>query len=94
MEAQWALAERRLHGLQAPETSNIFNEKSSYGELSETAKQAKRLREVLTLNGHVESVVKLQGLDIDTIQHHYTVCLARSCTIEKGRAYHLSFRLK
>ncbi|GJY48836.1 ribonuclease H-like domain-containing protein [Tanacetum coccineum] len=46
MEAQWALAERRLHGLQAPETSNIFNEKSSYGELSETAKQAQRRAEV------------------------------------------------
>ncbi|GKG15357.1 hypothetical protein Tco_0357680 [Tanacetum coccineum] len=73
MEAQWALAERRLHGLQAPETSNIFNEKSSYGELSQTAKQAKRraevarLREVLTLNGHVESVVKLQKKNT-----HYT----------------------
>lgn len=32
-----------------------------------------RLREVLTLKGHVESVVKLKGLDIDTIQQHYTV---------------------
>ncbi|XP_024968768.1 plasma membrane ATPase 4 isoform X1 [Cynara cardunculus var. scolymus] len=78
-EAQWALAQRTLHGLQAPETSNIFNEKSSYRELSEIAEQAKRraevarLREVLTLKGHVESVVKLKGLDIDTIQQHYTV---------------------
>ncbi|KAI7752312.1 hypothetical protein M8C21_015058 [Ambrosia artemisiifolia] len=78
-EAQWALAQRTLHGLQAPETSNIFNEKSSYRELSEIAEQAKRraevarLREVLTLKGHVESVVKLKGLDIDNIQQHYTV---------------------
>ncbi|KAI7753921.1 hypothetical protein M8C21_033120, partial [Ambrosia artemisiifolia] len=78
-EAQWALAQRTLHGLQQPETSNIFNEKSSYRELSEIAEQAKRraevarLREVLTLKGHVESVVKLKGLDIDTIQQHYTV---------------------
>jgi hypothetical protein len=33
----------------------------------------RRLRELLTLKGHVESVVKLKGLDIDTIQQHYTV---------------------
>ena len=32
-----------------------------------------RLRELTTLKGHVESVVKLKGLDIDTIQQHYTV---------------------
>ncbi|MED6221320.1 Plasma membrane ATPase 4 [Stylosanthes scabra] len=78
-EAQWALAQRTLHGLQPPETSNIFNEKNSYRELSEIAEQAKRraevarLRELHTLKGHVESVVKLKGLDIDTIQQHYTV---------------------
>ncbi|GAV85502.1 E1-E2_ATPase domain-containing protein/Cation_ATPase_N domain-containing protein/Hydrolase domain-containing protein [Cephalotus follicularis] len=78
-EAQWALAQRTLHGLQPPETSNILNDKNSYRELSEIAEQAKRraevarLRELLTLKGHVESVVKLKGLDIDTIQQHYTV---------------------
>ncbi|KAK8595847.1 hypothetical protein V6N13_000533 [Hibiscus sabdariffa] len=78
-EAQWALAQRTLHGLQPPETTNLFNEKSSYRELSEIAEQAKRraevarLRELHTLKGHVESVVKLKGLDIDTIQQHYTV---------------------
>ncbi|TKY74642.1 ATPase 5 [Spatholobus suberectus] len=32
-----------------------------------------KLRELRTLKGHVESVVKLKGLDIDTIQQHYTV---------------------
>ncbi|PSS01332.1 Plasma membrane ATPase [Actinidia chinensis var. chinensis] len=78
-EAQWALAQRTLHGLQPPEASTIFNDKSSYRELSEIAEQAKRraevarLRELHTLKGHVESVVKLKGLDIDTIQQHYTV---------------------
>ncbi|KAF5749548.1 hypothetical protein HS088_TW04G01517 [Tripterygium wilfordii] len=76
-EAQWALAQRTLHGLQPPET--LFNDKTSYGELSELADQAKRraevarLRELHTLKGHVESVVKLKGLDIETIQQHYTV---------------------
>ncbi|PSS13923.1 ATPase [Actinidia chinensis var. chinensis] len=79
-EAQWALAQRTLHGLQSPEeSSSIFNDKSSYRELSEIAEQAKRraevarLRELHTLKGHVESVVKLKGLDIETIQQHYTV---------------------
>ncbi|KAM6554017.1 hypothetical protein CsatB_014779 [Cannabis sativa] len=78
-EAQWALAQRTLHGLQPPESNNLFPEKSSYRELSEIAEQAKRraevarLRELHTLKGHVESVVKLKGLDIDTIQQHYTV---------------------
>ncbi|RWR84337.1 plasma membrane ATPase 4 [Cinnamomum micranthum f. kanehirae] len=78
-EAQWALAQRTLHGLQPPESTSLFNDKSSYRELSEIAEQAKRraevarLRELHTLKGHVESVVKLKGLDIDTIQQHYTV---------------------
>ncbi|CAB4297148.1 unnamed protein product [Prunus armeniaca] len=78
-EAQWAAAQRTLHGLQPPETNNLFSEKNSYRELSEIAEQAKRraevarLRELHTLKGHVESVVKLKGLDIDTIQQHYTV---------------------
>ncbi|KAG0473515.1 hypothetical protein HPP92_014895 [Vanilla planifolia] len=78
-EAQWAMAQRTLHGLQPPETNTILSDKSSYRELSEIAEQAKRraevarLRELNTLKGHVESVVKLKGLDIDTIQQHYTV---------------------
>ncbi|XWS19140.1 hypothetical protein CRYUN_Cryun32bG0106400 [Craigia yunnanensis] len=78
-EAQWAIAQRTLHGLTAPETTELFNENSNYRELSEIAEQARkraevaRLRELHTLKGHVESVVKLKGLDIDTIQQHYTV---------------------
>ncbi|AES73783.1 putative proton-exporting ATPase [Medicago truncatula] len=78
-EAQWATAQRTLHGLQSPDTTNLFNDKNSYRELSEIAEQAKRraevarLRELHTLKGHVESVVKLKGLDIDTMQQHYTV---------------------
>ncbi|KAL6533745.1 Plasma membrane ATPase 4 [Orobanche hederae] len=78
-EAQWAAAQRTLHGLHPPETVNLFTERSSYRELSEIAEQAKRraevarLRELHTLKGHVESVVKLKGLDIDTRQQHYTL---------------------
>ncbi|KAB2081359.1 hypothetical protein ES319_A05G126000v1 [Gossypium barbadense] len=78
-EAQWATAQRTLHGLQAPGAEEILNEKSSYRELSEIAEQAKkraevaRLRELHTLKGHVDSVVKLKGLDIETINQNYTV---------------------
>ncbi|XP_020578324.1 ATPase 9, plasma membrane-type-like [Phalaenopsis equestris] len=74
-EALWAAAQRTLHGLQPAEACGLFHDR----ELSEIAEQAKRraevarLREVLTLKGHVESVVRLKGLDIDTIQQHYTV---------------------
>ncbi|XP_011084027.1 ATPase 8, plasma membrane-type-like isoform X2 [Sesamum indicum] len=77
-EAQWAMAQRTLHGLSTTETSGAYND-NSYKELSEIAEQAKRraevarLRELHTLKGHVESVVKLKGLDIETIQQHYTV---------------------
>ncbi|KAG7035663.1 ATPase 8, plasma membrane-type [Cucurbita argyrosperma subsp. argyrosperma] len=76
-EAQWATEQRTMHGLQPPET--IFHESSSHEDHSEIAEQAKkraeiaRLRELHTLKGHVESVVKLKGLDIETIQQHYTV---------------------
>ncbi|CAN1224054.1 ATPase 9, plasma membrane-type [Linum perenne] len=71
-EAQWASD-------QPPETGDLFTDKTNYRELSEIAEQAKRraevarLRELHTLKGHVESVVKLKGLDIETIQQHYTV---------------------
>ncbi|CAF2030266.1 unnamed protein product [Brassica napus] len=77
-EAQWAVAQRTLHGLQPKEHVNIIPEKGGYRELSEIAEQAKkraeiaRLRELHTLKGHVESVAKLKGLDIET-PGHYTV---------------------
>ncbi|KFK27283.1 h(+)-atpase 3 [Arabis alpina] len=77
-EAQWAHAQRTLHGLQTNQTANVYPEKGGYRELSEIAEQAKRraeisrLRELHTLKGHVESVVKLKGLDIETAGH-YTV---------------------
>eukprot|EP01018_Ginkgo_biloba_P039650 Gb_35446 [translate_table: standard] len=78
-EAQWAHAQRTQHGLQTLSDSKLFSEKASNGELSEIAEQAKkraevaRIRELHTLKGHVESVVKMKGLDIDTIQQAYTL---------------------
>ncbi|TVU48761.1 hypothetical protein EJB05_00033 [Eragrostis curvula] len=77
-ELKWAHAQRTLHGLQAPD-SKMFPEKAGHNELNQMAEEAKRraeiarLRELHTLKGHVESVVKLKGLDIETIQQSYTV---------------------
>ncbi|KAF1867026.1 hypothetical protein Lal_00049453 [Lupinus albus] len=76
-ELQWAHAQRTLHGLQPPDSK--FTERTHVTELNQMAEEAKRraeiarLRELHTLKGHVESVVRLKGLDIDTIQQSYTV---------------------
>ncbi|KAL5582390.1 hypothetical protein UlMin_014832 [Ulmus minor] len=75
-ELKWAHAQRTLHGLQPPETK--FTERSTYTELNQMAEEAKRraeiarLRELHTLKGHVESVVRMKGLDINSIQQAYT----------------------
>ncbi|GLU01966.1 hypothetical protein SLE2022_192410 [Rubroshorea leprosula] len=77
-ELKWAHAQRTLHGLHPPETK-MFSDRNSFAELNQMAEEAKRraeiarLRELHTLKGHVESVVRLKGLDIDTIQQAYTV---------------------
>lgn len=77
-ELKWAHAQRTLHGLHPPETK-MFSDRGSSTELNQMAEEAKRraeiarLRELHTLKGHVESVVRLKGLDIDTIQQAYTV---------------------
>ncbi|KAI5683629.1 hypothetical protein M9H77_04857 [Catharanthus roseus] len=77
-ELKWAHAQRTLHGLQVPDTK-LFSEATNFNELNQLAEEAKRraeiarLRELHTLKGHVESVVRLKGLDIDTIQQAYTV---------------------
>ncbi|ONM52075.1 membrane H(+)-ATPase3 [Zea mays] len=77
-ERKWAHAQRTLHGLQPPEAS-IFENKTTFNELNQLAEEARRraemarLREVSTLKGRMESVVKQKGLDIETIQQSYTV---------------------
>ncbi|KAM7509981.1 hypothetical protein LguiB_008856 [Lonicera macranthoides] len=76
-ELKWAQAQRTLHGLHPPDSQ--FGDRTSFAELNQIAEEAKRraeiarLRELRTLKGHVESVVKLKNLDIDTIQQAYTV---------------------
>ncbi|KAL0377506.1 UNVERIFIED_CONTAM: Plasma membrane ATPase 1 [Sesamum radiatum] len=76
-ELKWAQAQRTLHGLHPPQAQ--FGERNNYNELNQIAEEAKRradmarLRELHTLKGHVESVIKMKNLDIDTIQQSYTV---------------------
>lgn len=80
-EAQWAHAQRTLHGLHPPESKDEarMSSTSNMRELGDMAEQAKRraeiakLRELNTLKGHVESVVRLKNLDINMIQQSYTV---------------------
>ncbi|XP_052191272.1 plasma membrane ATPase 1-like [Diospyros lotus] len=78
-ELKWAHAQRTLHGLQPPETKPLFGDRSTHTELNQMAEDARRraeiarLRELTTLKGHMESVFKLKGLDIATIQQSYTV---------------------
>ncbi|KAK9698400.1 hypothetical protein RND81_08G101500 [Saponaria officinalis] len=77
-ELKWAHAQRTLHGLHPPETK-MFTDRGRISELNQMAEEAKRraeiarLRELHTLKGHVESVMKLKGLDIGAIQQAYTV---------------------
>ncbi|XP_048136526.1 ATPase 11, plasma membrane-type-like isoform X2 [Rhodamnia argentea] len=74
---QWAHAQRTLHGLQAPDAK--FSQRTHVTELNQMAEEAKRraeiarLRELRTFKGHVESVFRQKGLDIDGIQQGYTV---------------------
>ncbi|CAA7019998.1 unnamed protein product [Microthlaspi erraticum] len=56
-EAQWAQAQRTLHGLQPPQSSEMFNDKSTYRELSEIADQAKRRAEVARQRSSSNSVL-------------------------------------
>ncbi|XP_052196491.1 plasma membrane ATPase 3-like [Diospyros lotus] len=77
-ELKWAQAQRTLHGLQPPETKTKFADRSTFTELNQMAEEAKRraeiarLRELHTLKGHVESVVKMKGLDIASFHQAYT----------------------
>ncbi|KAH9734189.1 ATPase 11 plasma membrane-type-related [Citrus sinensis] len=77
-ERRWAQEQRTLHGLHPRDTS-MFSVESSYGELSRMAEEAirraeiARLRELHTLKGQVESLIRLKGLDIDSILQSYSV---------------------
>ncbi|KAM0952121.1 putative P-type H(+)-exporting transporter [Dioscorea sansibarensis] len=77
-ELKWANAQRTLNGLQPPDTK-MFNDRTSLDDPNHMAEESKRraeiarLRELHTLKGHMESVVRDKGIDIETIQKSYTV---------------------
>ncbi|KAL2460895.1 ATPase 11 [Abeliophyllum distichum] len=76
-EAAWAAEQRTLHGLQSTEPKMF--ERSAFRDINLMAEEAKRraeisrMREIHTLKGKVESFAKLRGLDIETMNNHYTV---------------------
>ncbi|KAL9407002.1 hypothetical protein Peur_003974 [Populus x canadensis] len=77
--AKWSAAQRTIDGVHPPEGSELYRDKSNHRELSSIAEQAKmraevaRLRELHTLEGHAELLVKLKGLDNETVQQQYSV---------------------
>ncbi|KAL3683063.1 hypothetical protein R1sor_001085 [Riccia sorocarpa] len=76
-QAQWATQQRTLHGL--PTTVSEERTGHEFKDVPELAGEAKRraeiarLRELHTLKGHVESVIRLKGIDMDVSQHSYTL---------------------
>lgn len=77
-ELLWPKEQRNVHGLH-PLDTNMFSVRSSYGELNRMAEEARRraeisrLRELHTPKGHIASMIRLKGLDIDPIQQSYSV---------------------
>lgn len=77
-ELLWPKEQRNVHGLH-PLDTNMFTVRSSYGELNRMAEEARRraeisrLRELHTPKGHIASMIRLKGLDIDPIQQSYSV---------------------
>lgn len=75
-QAQWAQQQRTLHGLTTPGADDGDQTFKSVPELAGEAKrraEMARLRELHTLKGHVESVVRMKGMDLETIQQSYTM---------------------
>ncbi|KAJ6961690.1 plasma membrane ATPase 4-like [Populus alba x Populus x berolinensis] len=77
--AKWSADQRTIDGVHPPEGSELYRDKSNHRESSSIAEQAKmraeaaRLREIHTLEGQAELLVKLKGLDNETAQQRYSV---------------------
>ncbi|BBN05362.1 H+-transporting ATPase [Marchantia polymorpha subsp. ruderalis] len=76
-QAQWAHQQRTLHGLTSASPQEGIEQ--GFKDVPELAWEAKRraeiarLRELNTLKGHVESVVRMKGIDVEAIQQSYTL---------------------
>ncbi|KAL4329340.1 hypothetical protein AHAS_Ahas13G0290300 [Arachis hypogaea] len=62
--------QRNLHGLQPPETTNLFNDKYSYRELSEIAEQAKRRAEVASKASEAVEHHYVNASDLNLLEAH------------------------
>ncbi|XP_039140986.1 plasma membrane ATPase 1-like isoform X1 [Dioscorea cayenensis subsp. rotundata] len=77
-ELKWAHAQRTLNGLQPPDTK-MFNDRTNLDDPNRMAEDSKRraeiarLRELNTLKGYMESVIRNKGINIETIEKSYTV---------------------
>lgn len=58
------MAQRTLHGLQAPENNDVFKDTNNYRELSEIAEQAKKRAEVARYAGFVHTAIKLNSFRV------------------------------
>ncbi|GAA0144677.1 primary active transporter [Lithospermum erythrorhizon] len=76
-ELKWLKAQRSLHGLHQAESLSgdkpRVNEQNQLAEDARRRAEMARIKELHTLKGHVESVVKLKNLDIGKIKQSYTV---------------------
>lgn len=72
-EAQWVLSQRTLQGLMSGELEINPRQSTMIAEQARRRAEIARLREIHTLRGHVESVVRLKNLDINRIQTAHTV---------------------
>ncbi|XP_043720074.1 ATPase 10, plasma membrane-type isoform X1 [Telopea speciosissima] len=72
-EAKWVLSQSTLQGLAPSELETNGRQSSLIAEQARRRAEIARLRELHTLKGHVESVVRLKNLDINIIQTAHTV---------------------
>ncbi|KAJ8638028.1 hypothetical protein MRB53_012295 [Persea americana] len=67
-EAQWAFAQRTVHGLQPLETTNLFTDKSSYHVLSEKRRaEIARLHELHALEGRGVGIMDMRKISCAVI---------------------------
>ncbi|CAA2969497.1 RNA methyltransferase At5g10620 [Olea europaea subsp. europaea] len=79
-EAQWATAQRTLHGLQPQDVNNLFNEKSDYRELSEMQSRPNNVLKLLVLHFHFTSSIASMAISlIATCKTHYPNSTVKGC---------------
>ncbi|KAK6135335.1 hypothetical protein DH2020_030923 [Rehmannia glutinosa] len=73
-DVKWAKSRKTWHGFEPIKTAGKHNyEKVFPIEVAKRKAEIVRLQELHTLKGHIDSLVKAKGLDIDSIHHYYTV---------------------